>query len=64
MRKNDWASRFGAARRAIDRKLLAEVEKQIAAEERQAEWAHAVKDRNIGDDSRAAIARAFGRPLQ
>jgi hypothetical protein len=64
MKKNDWASRFGAARRASDRKLLAEVERQIAAEE-QAKPGEAWRNlANIGEDSRAAIARAFGRPLQ
>jgi hypothetical protein len=51
-KKNDWQSRFGAKRRAIDRALLAEVEQQIAREE---------KDQRV---SRETIAKAFGRPLQ
>jgi hypothetical protein len=32
IQKNNWQTRFGAARRVIDRKLLAEVEKQIGLE--------------------------------
>ena len=31
---NQWEARYGARRRAIDKKLLAEVEHQIAEEER------------------------------
>jgi hypothetical protein len=45
-----WRQRFGAKRREIDRKLLAEVEAQIAAEER------------IAAEEANRIARAFGRP--
>lgn len=33
MKRNDWQKRFGAARRATDRALLAECERQIATEE-------------------------------
>lgn len=51
-KRNEWERRHGAARRAIDRKLLAEVEAQIAREE-------AATDREA---QRTAIARAFGRP--
>ena len=32
-KRNEWERRYGAARRASDRKLLAEVEAQIAREE-------------------------------
>jgi hypothetical protein len=49
---NDWQSRFGARRRAKDKALLAALEKQIAAEDRQQ------------DAERKRIAQAFGRPLQ
>jgi hypothetical protein len=31
---NEWEKTYGARRRAIDRKLLAEVERQITAQER------------------------------
>jgi hypothetical protein len=48
-RGNDWERRFGRRRRAIDRALLEELERQIAAEERE---------------RREAIARAFGRPAE
>lgn len=37
MKKNTWASQFGAKRRASDRKLLADLERQIAAEEADVE---------------------------
>jgi hypothetical protein len=58
MRRNLWASRYGALRRAIDRKLLADLEKEIAAELRQS----APDCANLRQ--REAIARAFGRPMQ
>jgi hypothetical protein len=60
-RANDWQSRFGAARRAKDRAYCQEAERAIAAEERAKlgkagqSWCDA--------DTRAAIAKAFGRPL-
>lgn len=50
-RKNDWAERFGAKRRATDRAILQECERLIEAEDRRAE------------EERRRIARAFGRPL-
>jgi hypothetical protein len=64
-RKNEWASRFGAKRKEIDRRILAEVERQIAAEEaaalqHKADSAHA---QWLEDEDRERIARAFGRPL-
>ena len=51
--KNEWEQRFGAKRRALDRALLAECERQIAREERAAPV-----DR---DTERRRIALAFGR---
>jgi hypothetical protein len=61
---NGWEQRFGARRRQIDRKLLAEVEAQIAREERAIvpSAANPVPPVNR-DEARLAIARAFGRPL-
>jgi hypothetical protein len=53
-RGNDWERRFGRRRRAIDRALLEELERQIAAEEREREER----------ERREAIARAFGRPAE
>jgi hypothetical protein len=55
---NGWEQRFGAKRRALDRALLAECERQIAKEER-ADPIPPV-DR---DTERRRIALAFGRPL-
>jgi hypothetical protein len=51
-RGNDWERRFGRRRREIDRKLLEELERQIATEDRERE----------AREQREAIARAFGRP--
>lgn len=48
--RGDWQTRFGAKRRAIDKAILAECEKQIIREDADAE-----RDR---------IARAFGRPIE
>ena len=56
MKKNDWASRFGVARRASDRKLLAALERDIANQER------AARVERDDKEAREAIARAFGRP--
>jgi hypothetical protein len=51
------AQAYGARRRAIDRALLAELERHIAAEEREPVT-------RVDDEiDRAAIARAFGRPV-
>jgi hypothetical protein len=50
-RHNEWEQRFGAKRRAVDRALLAEFERQIAREEKAAAA------------ERRRIAQAFGRPL-
>ena len=56
---NQWEARYGKKRRAIDRELLAECERQIAEKER----ANPIPqiDRN---DERQRIALAFGRPLR
>lgn len=51
----EWETKFGARRRAIDRQLLADAERAIAAEERAAPPA---------DEAHARIARAFGRPVK
>ena len=60
-RKNDWASRFGVARRAKDRAYCEAAERALVAEE----LAKPTKiDQSWGDaDTRVAIARAFGRPI-
>lgn len=52
-RGNDWERRFGRARRAIDRRLLEELERQIALEELERE----------AREVREALARVFGRPI-
>jgi hypothetical protein len=69
---NNWQSRFGAKRRAIDRKLLLEVEREITAQdlawiERQANRGpHLAVETEIPitAELRANIARAFGRPIK
>jgi hypothetical protein len=58
MKVNLWNTIHGARRRAIDRALLASMEREIA----QAEKA-AAKPPAIDLTERARIARAFGRPL-
>ncbi|HZZ23442.1 MAG TPA: hypothetical protein VFE60_13095 [Roseiarcus sp.] len=50
----DSAGNWAAKRRAIDRALLAQAEREIEAQERKRE--------TIDNAARAAIARAFGRP--
>jgi hypothetical protein len=70
--KNQWEKLFGASRRAKDRKLLMEVEKEITAAElreieleveRQERARAKVEEAVERAIDRAAIARAFGRPL-
>jgi hypothetical protein len=77
--KNQWEKMFGASRRAKDRKLLMEVEKEITAadlreielEVERQERARAKVEEGMAkvDEAveraidREAIARAFGRPL-
>jgi hypothetical protein len=51
LKNNNWQKRFGKRRREIDKALLAAASQAIEAEERETEA------------QRAAIARAFGRPL-
>jgi hypothetical protein len=52
-RQNSWQSLYGAKRRAIDKAILAEAERAIAAAPVLPETSPA-----------EAIARAFGRPIQ
>jgi hypothetical protein len=56
---NDWERRFGAQRRATDRKLLAECERSIAIEEVALEAVAAAIEPVT---QRQSIATAFGRP--
>jgi ribosomal protein S27AE len=75
----DWQKRFGAARRAIDRKLLAEVERALSFTcpdcGKESFNVNDVVNRYCGkchvftEDKRAweeheRIARAFGRPVK
>ena len=53
-RGNDWNRMYGAQRRAKDRKLLEELERQIALEELEREAV----------ERREALARVFGRPVE
>ena len=65
-RKNEWISRYGAKRRAIDRALLAECERAIGLEESAGLQPAKTSQRPsaaVSEDPRAAIARAFGRPV-
>lgn len=59
----DWEKRFGAIRRAKDRALLVAVERRIAAEERQIPDTAKPMPPAYSNDMRAAIAKAFGRPM-
>ena len=68
-RGNDWNRMYGAQRRAKDRKLLEELERQIASEEGaygpsrlDALAARRAEAEREGREAREAIARAFGRP--
>ena len=56
-----WEQLHGAKRRAIDRQLLAECERQIAQEERRVVNSTPQIDR---EDAHRRIALAFGRPLR
>jgi hypothetical protein len=69
---NHWQKQFGAARRAIDRKILAEAEAAIALEERlgaqtakneRPPSAASVEAPEPINEEALRIARAFGRPL-
>lgn len=50
---NEWNARYGGARRKIDRGLLAETERQLAALDNMA--------LHLDEAARNRIARAFGR---
>jgi hypothetical protein len=66
---NHWQKQFGASRRAIDRKILADAEAAIALEE--ARGAQTAKNETppsaafceAPNEEALRIARAFGRPL-
>jgi hypothetical protein len=69
---NHWQKQFGAARRAIDRKILAEAEAAIGLEEKSGPQTAKNKTPPSAAFSEAPepineealrIARAFGRPL-
>jgi hypothetical protein len=73
---NHWQRQHGAARRLIDRQLLAECEAAIALEEAggaptaknqtppSAASAEAPAALSFLDEERQRIARAFGRPIK
>ena len=61
MRRNEWQRRFGARRRAIDRALLEELERQIGLEEAVSGLVE--RDREEVE-RRARLARAFGRAVE
>jgi hypothetical protein len=72
MKANSWASLYSGGRKAIDKAILQECERQIAAEEEAPKpipgagnpATHRSAMRNsIDNDARLAIAKAFGRPL-
>ena len=66
MKANDWQTRFGARRRATDRALLTECERAMDLEQRGGLHTAKTSQRPpaaVSDDPRAAIARAFGRPV-
>jgi hypothetical protein len=71
---NEWEKTYGARRRAIDKALLAEVERQISAQEHarspqdgrwNSETAQAPKPPEqaswLASEARNRIAKAFGR---
>lgn len=62
-RENEWTTRFAAARRATDRALLAAAEAAIALEGPRTAKTETPPSAAVSDDPRAAIARAFGRPV-
>ena len=66
-----WQQRFGAIRRAIDRKILLECERSLSPAditqlelEAEREAARAAEPDSAALEQREAIARAFGRPVQ
>ena len=69
---NHWQKQFGAARRAIDRKILAEAEAAIGLEEKSGlqvaknerpPSAASVEALEPINEEALRIARAFGRPI-
>lgn len=66
MKQNQWATLFGAKRRATDRALLAALEREIANEEklranpRQSSPID-VPPAELNEAEKRRIARAFGR---
>jgi hypothetical protein len=59
--KNDWEQRFGAARRATDKAILEECERQIALEAIEAEIERTITEMD-DRQARETIAKTFGRP--
>lgn len=60
---NLWNKIHGARRRAIDRALLASMEREISNEERLRAKQAAADLKETPEQRRQRIARAFGRPL-
>lgn len=61
---NHWEKQFGKARRASDKKLLQECERQIAAEEKALHSGPLLSGDMIAsaiDEGKERIAKAFGR---
>ena len=70
MTVNEWATRFGAIRRAKDKTILQECERRIAAEEKAAipgagnpAVHRSAMGSSVDNEARRAIAKAFGRPI-
>jgi hypothetical protein len=74
MTNNQWEKTYGARRRAIDKALLAEAERQITAQEHatlaqddrlasEASQAPKTPERAswLNEDARQRVAKAFGR---
>ena len=62
MSKNEWLSRYGARRKAIDRALLAECERAMGLEEKSAPQQPKTETPPSAvnyEANRAAIAKAF-----
>ena len=58
-----WAKLYARKRAAIDRALLASMEREIANEERLRAKQAAADMKETPEERRVRIARAFGRPL-
>ena len=61
---NEWGTRYGKKRRALDRKLLAEAEAQIPSPDDAAPRMPKPPERptTLDRNMRLTIAKAFGRP--